>query len=91
MIYEYKVKDQYLKVIDEYFTRFGYRINEVTMPNIVGRRNWNYIEIPSSESIGYGSVPSQYMEQINNACRKGVTIWHNHNNLGNFNLDNSIV
>lgn len=91
LIYEYKVKDQYLKVIDEYFTRFGYRINEVTMPNIVGRRNWNYIEIPSSESIGYGSVPSQYMEQINNACRKGVTIWHNHDNLGNFNLDNSIV
>lgn len=91
LIYEYKVKDQFLKVIDEYFTRFGYRINEVTMPNIVGRRNWNYIEIPSSESIGYGSVPSQYMEQINNACRKGVTIWHNHDNLGNFNLDNSIV
>lgn len=91
LIYEYKVKDQYLKVIDEYFTRFGYRINEVTMPNIVGRRNWNYIEIPSSESIGYGTVPSQYMEQINNACRKGVTIWHNHDNLGNFNLDNSIV
>lgn len=91
LIYEYKVKDQYLKVIDEYFTRFGYRINEVTMPNIVGRRNWNYIEIPSSESIGYGTVPSQYMEQINNACRKGVTIWHNYDNLGNFNLDNSIV
>lgn len=91
LIYEYKVKDQYLKVIDEYFTRFGYRINEVTMPNIVGRRNWNYIEIPSSESIGYGSVPSQFMEEINNACRKGVTIWHNHDNLGNFNLDNSIV
>ena len=91
LIYEYKVKDQYLKVIDEYFTRFGYRINEVTMPNIVGRRNWNYVEIPSSESIGYGTVPSQFMEEINNACRKGVTIWHNHDNLGNFSLDNSIV
>ena len=91
LIYEYKVKDQFLKVIDDYFTRFGYKINDITMPNIIGRRNWNYIEIPSSESIGYGTVPSQYMEQINNACRKGVTIWHNHDNLGNFNLDNSIV
>jgi hypothetical protein len=91
LIYEYKVKDQFLKVIDDYFTRFGYKINDITMPNIIGRRNWNYIEIPSSESIGYGTVPSQYMEEINNACRKGVTIWHNHDNLGNFNLDNSIV
>lgn len=88
--YNYHCKPEYMKIIDDYFTRFGYKINRVETPNIIGRRNWNYVEIGQSENIGYGSVPSSYMEEINNACRKGVTIWHNHNNLGNYSLDNSI-
>lgn len=89
--YNYHCKPEYMKIIDDYFTRFGYKINSLTLPNIVGRKNWNYIEIGSSESIGFGSVPTSYMEEINNACRKGVTIWHNHDNIGNYNLDNSII
>lgn len=84
-----RAKTEYLKIIDDYFTRFGYKIVELTNPNITGRPYWNYIEIADGEEIGYGSVPSQFMEIINNACRRGVTIWHNHNNIGNYDLDNS--
>lgn len=91
VIYEMKCKDEYLKIIDDYFTRFGYKINRVLEPNIVGRRNWNYLEIASSETVGNGDVPTTYMNEINNACRRGVTIWHKHDNIGNYNLDNSIV
>lgn len=84
-------KLEYLRIIDDYFTRFGYKINRLTLPNIVGRKNWNYVEIGANEEIGYGSVPAKYMDIINNACRSGVTIWHNHSNVGNYALDNSIV
>ena len=91
VIYEYKCKDEYLKIIDDYFTRFGYQINRVKEPNIIGRTNWNYLEISSGESVGNGDVPGEYMDIINNICRKGVTIWHNHENIGNFNLSNNIV
>lgn len=83
-------KKEYLQIIDDYFTRFGYKINRVKVPNITGRTYWNYVEIGSSEDIGYGDVPSNYMEIINNACRKGVTIWHNHANVGNYSLNNTI-
>lgn len=86
-----RVKKEYLKIIDDYFTRFGYAIRSLELPNITGRRYWNYVEIGASEEIGYGEVPSKYMDIINNACRRGVTIWHNHENVGNYNLDNSIV
>lgn len=85
------IKAEYAREIDSYFTRYGYAINNIESPNITGRQNWNYIEIGQNESIGYGSVPSGFMEVINNACRKGVTIWHNHTNLGDFSLTNSIV
>ena len=86
-----RVKTEFLRIIDDYFTRFGYAIKRIDTPHLTGRRNWNYVEIGSTESIGYGDVPSKYMEQINNACRRGVTVWHAHDNIGDFSLDNSIV
>lgn len=86
-----RVKTEYLKIIDDYFTRFGYAVKSLAIPNITGRRYWNYVEIGASEEIGYGEVPSKYMDTINNACRRGVTIWHNHANVGNYSLNNTIV
>lgn len=86
-----RVKTEYLKIIDDYFTRFGYAIKSLELPNITGRKYWNYVEIGSNEEIGYGEVPSKYMDIINNACRRGVTIWHNHANVGNYSLNNTIV
>ena len=84
-------KNEYLEQIDSYFNRVGYKVNVIKQPNITGRTYWNYIEIAPTEEIGYGEVPSISMQTINNACRKGVTIWHDHTNLGNFSLTNSIV
>lgn len=86
-----RAKNEYLEILDDYMSRYGYQINRVILPNITGRQNWNYVEIGESESIGYGSVPTNFMNEINNACRKGVTIWHNHANLGDFSLSNTIV
>jgi hypothetical protein len=86
-----RAKKEYLEIIDDYFTRYGYQTNKTKLPNITGRTYWNYIEIGSTEEIGYGEVPSKHMQIINNACRKGVTIWHNHENMGNYNLNNTII
>ena len=86
-----RVKTENLKIIDDYFTRFGYAIKKLEVPNITGRQYWNYVEIGAQEEIGYGEVPTKYMDIINNACRRGVTIWHNHANVGNYNLNNTII
>lgn len=85
------IRSEYARIIDDYFTRFGYKINRITSPNITGRTYWNYVEIGDSEEIGYGDVPSRYMEIINNACRRGVTIWHSHENLGDYSLNNTVA
>ena len=86
-----RVKTENLKIIDDYFTRFGYAIKKLEVPNITGRQYWNYVEIGANEVIGNGDVPAQFMEVINNACRRGVTIWHNHSNIGNYTLSNTIA
>lgn len=95
IFYNMCIKKEYAQIIDDYFTRFGYKINRVKLPNINNRPYWNYLEIGSSEEIGVPekagknrSIPTPFWDTINNACRKGVTIWHNHDNIGNYNLDN---
>lgn len=90
-IYKMSIKSEYCRMLDDYFTKYGYKVNILKVPNITGRQNWNYIQIASDDEIGNGSVPSIYMEEINNAARRGLTIWHNHNNIGNYSLSNNIV
>jgi S-adenosylmethionine:tRNA ribosyltransferase-isomerase len=94
--YKMSIKEEYARIIDDWFSRFGYKINRVKVPNQSGRLYWNYVKIGSGENIGYStnptrSVPSSSMEVINNIYRSGVTIWHNHNNIGNYALNNTIV
>ena len=90
-IHHMRAKLEYMRIIDDYFTRYGYAINRVIEPHLIGRQNFNYVEIGNTEEIGTGTVPVEFMEKINNACRRGVTIWHNHSNMGNFNVSNSIT
>lgn len=87
----YTIKKEFATQIDNYFSRFGYKVNETKLANLTGRQYWNFVEIGKDEIIGTGTVPSKYMEDINNMFRQGVTIWHNHENLGNYNVANPIV
>ena len=94
--YKMSVRAEYARIIDDWFSRFGYKINRVKLPNQIGRTYWNFVKIGSGESIGYStnqsrSVPASSMEIINTIYRNGVTIWHNHANVGNYSLNNTIA
>lgn len=89
--YKMSIKNEYAKIIDSYFDKFGYKVNELKHPNLTGRKYWNYIKIGGSEVIGYGNIPADAMSTINKIMRGGTTIWHDHSNIGDYNLDNTIV
>ena len=89
--YKMCVRNEVAKSIDEYFSRFGYQVNRVKVPNITGRTYWNYVKIGTGEDIGNGNVPNKFKDKLNQIFRNGTTIWHNHDNIGNFNLTNSVV
>lgn len=86
--YKMRLCDEELKTIDDYFTRFGYKVNVNKIPEFNSRTYWNYVEIAHGEAIGYGEIPAEAMETINNIFRNGVTIWHHHSHLGDFSLHN---
>lgn len=89
------LKPEFLKVIDDYLTKYGYKVNRLKMPNTTGRPYYNYLQIGQDDAIGYStntnrSVPAESMTTINDIYRKGTTIWHSHVHIGNYALDNSI-
>lgn len=89
------IKKEYAQIIDDYFTRLGYKVNTLKVPNQVTRPYFNYVQIANTEDIGYStnttrSVPSSSMAVINSIYRRGVTLWHNHDYLGDYSVDNSI-
>lgn len=97
-IWKMSITAEFAQVIDNYFDLYGYKTLKVKLPNQTGRSYWNYVQIGDGESIGTivdrvntASVPSASMDIINRVYQKGVTIWHNHDNIGNYNLNNTII
>lgn len=92
-LYRMSIRKEHAKIIDDYFTRFGYQINEVKLPNQTGRTYFNFVKIGNSEIIGYPNskgCPADAMETINNIYRNGVTLWHSHDRIGNY-TGNTII
>lgn len=88
LVYKMCIKSEKAKMIDDFFTRFGYKVNALKVPNQTGRRYFNFVQISNGEVIGFSksdkTVPAEAMQQINNIFQKGVTLWHNHDRIGNY-------
>lgn len=83
--YEYMQKE-YIQIIDQYFSRYGYQVNEVKKPNLNSRPNWNYIQ--TENCLLSCGAPQEDVVELQNIFNSGVTIWHNAGTFGNYNNDN---
>ena len=90
-LYKMTIKQEYAKCIDSYFSRFGYKVNEVKTPSLTSRTKFNFIKVGGMDELIHGDIPSTDLEEINNIFRKGVTIFHNYNDIGDYTVTNSIV
>lgn len=79
---------EYAKIIDDYFTRYGYAIKEIAQPNITSRKSFNYIKTCDCSVTGF--MPSDVAKQIADIHNRGITYWHNHEQIGNFLVDNTL-
>lgn len=74
--YKKHVKLDYIKSIDNYFTRFGYRVDKIKVPNLRGK-NCNYVK--TKGCIITGDIPIDGIENLTNMFNEGVSIWHSFN------------
>ena len=81
------VTRQYAKIIDDYFTMFGYAIREVGTPNMNARPYFTYVK--TIDAVVHGNIPSDDCRAIEDMFNRGVRFWKNHAQIGNYSLNNS--
>lgn len=83
------IKAEYAKIIDQYFTMYGYKVNELKVPNLRSRRYYNYIK-----TIGVnltGEAPQSDLLELKQIFDRGITFWHDPSKFLNYNVDNAII
>lgn len=71
---EMSVRRDYAKRIDDYFSMYGYEVDQVKDLEFHSRQNWNYIK-----TIGCnveGNCPAPVVDAIKAIFNRGVTLWH---------------
>lgn len=87
--YKMSVKAEFARIIDNYFSMFGYKINRVKVPNITGRTNWNYVKTINCNFDG--DIPQTDLNIIKAMFNNGTTLWHNPTTIYNYGNSNNIV
>ena len=80
------VTNQYAKMIDDFFTRFGYATKRLTLVNRDSRPHWNYVKTVGATLTG--SVPADSMKKLCSIYDRGITFWKSGAEVGNYTLDN---
>lgn len=86
--YQMCIKAEYAKNIDGYFDRWGYKCNEVKVPNRNVRPHWTYTK--TNACTINANCPGDDEDMICKIYDNGITFWKNGDEVGDYTLDNSI-
>ena len=84
---EKSITREYAKMIDDYFTMFGYAVKEVATPNMNARPYFTYVK--TIDCVVHGNLPAEDAGIIEAMFDKGVRFWKNHTQIGNYSLNNA--
>lgn len=98
------LKAEFARQIDDFFTMYGYKIEQLKKPELFTRSSWNYVKTigavaksksvtPSANAVhtrGAGT-PASALALIASIFDAGVTFWHTTDGFGDYSLDNSII
>ena len=74
-------------MLDSYFDMFGYAVKQHGVPNMNARPNWTFVKTIGC-SVG-GNIPADDASKIEDIFNRGIRFWKNHNNIGNYSLNNA--
>ena len=87
--YKMSIREEYARIIDNFFSMYGYKVNDVKVPNITGRANWNYVKTIGANIIG--DIPQEYLIKFRSLFDNGITLWHNPNTYLDYSQNNGII
>lgn len=87
--YEVDVNATDARILDEYFDKYGYQTNRLKVPNISGRKAWNYVKTRECELVG--NIPASIKASIMDIFNTGVTFWKDGDKIGDYSQDNTLT
>lgn len=87
--YDVDINAKDAQILDEYFSKFGYQTNRLKVPNISGRKAWNYVKTADCEIVG--NIPASIKSSIINIFKSGITFWKNGDRIGDYSQDNQLT
>lgn len=77
------------KKIDNFFSMYGYAVNQIEVPTYNARPVWNYIKTRQLNVTG--EMPNEAIDKIKSIFNEGITFWKNINTMLDYSQDNSPV
>lgn len=87
---EFAITEEYARIVDNFFTRFGYQINRVMVPHTHNRENFCYVKT-SGCAIRPLNAPADAAKKICNIFDGGITFWTNPANVGDYSVSNAPI
>lgn len=82
-----QIKPEYRKILSDFFNMFGYKTNEVKVPNFRTRQNWNYVQTLNCNILG--NIANEDLQILKSIFDGGITLWHTED-VGNYDLSNGV-
>lgn len=83
-----QITNEYINKLEGFFNMYGYKVNEVKIPNIKTRRYWNYVQTENCIIRGY--INNEDLQEIKDIFDNGITFWHT-DDIGNYDLNNYVL
>jgi hypothetical protein len=83
-----QIRPEYQKKLEDFFNIFGYKKNEVKIPNFHTRSFWNYVQ--TAGCTIQGNFNNEDLNELKAIFDNGITLWHT-DDIGNYSLDNGVI
>jgi hypothetical protein len=83
-----QIKDEYIRKLEDFFGMFGYKLNEVKVPNFHTRQYWNYVQTKNCNILA--SINNEDLQELKSIFDGGITLWHT-DDVGNYSLNNEVI
>lgn len=80
------IRKEFAQKIDDFFTRYGYKVSKYKEVDIHTRPVYNFIKC--NQARVEGSIPNEDLMQIKAILEKGITFWHDTSKILDYSVDN---
>lgn len=84
---EKMVTAEYARIIDDYFTMYGYKLNRVQKPNIAARPKFTYVKTVNCHIKG--NMCNEDIVSVEGIFDRGITFWKDGDRVADYSQDNT--